>query len=765
MPQLNRPFPAFLLALWAAVLCPPVVQAQTLKLDQLQAGLPLNDSNVLKIGRFNPIRAEVSNGEREFSGVVRFATEDPDGIDTRFEVPVRLAPFQTTSVTGLVSPGQLMPRITARLIAENGRETGIGAEIALEKLRVINAGVRVTGVMGYPAGVEQLPNLPGLTTNPRTNEKSLMVVPLQARDLPGRVESLEMLDDLVIDTSNPQVLESIDAGRAEAIKIWVRDGGHLIIVAASQRQALLDSSLKPILPAIPSGSVRSFDLGAIESLVGSRNPIVGTGKSLTVTKFDEIAQRGGVVIDTASSTPLLIRGIYGFGRVTLIGLDVNDGPFAVWKDRTLFWARALDIRRQVQEETKNTGNNPLTAAGGGFYQAGAADISSLLKSAIDQFSDVRVVGFGLIVSLILLYLVAIGPGDFLLVRYILKRPELTWVTFPLLVVAVTGVVYVMTYRFKGSDLRVNKIDVVDIDYTGQTSRGWSGATIFSPVNADYSVGFTPVRNGADQSLVSGEPADDPAMLYQSTSWFDSPDAALGSSGRPATLNLAATAYRYAGRTGSSRLENLRIPIWSTKTLEGRWMKPGLALNPVRSSITRTGTDRVTGRITNLLAEPLEEAILVYQQQVYDLGKIEPGSSVLVNPTKTQNLTGYLDRYSTGELQMAGNDWANRARLKLPRLTMFHQSGPASLRAMENGPLNRLDLSPLLSLNRPILVARVGKSSSQLVLDGVSGLENAKVSQASFVRCLLPLDAADATSMNNQKLQSSEIARLEPERAN
>ncbi|MFM7316537.1 MAG: hypothetical protein ACKO5E_06275 [bacterium] len=755
MPRLKH-LTVAIMAILPGMLFSSAVAAQELKLERLEAGLPLNDSNVLKIGRFNPIRAELTTGDKEFSGMVRFATEDPDGIETRFEVPVRLGPFQSSVVTGLVSPGQLMPRITARLIAENGRDTGLGAEISLEKLRVIDAAVRVTGVMGYPAGVEQLPNMPGLTTNPRTNEKSLLVVPVQAKDLPGRVESLEMLDDLVIDTSNPQVLESIDAGRAEAIKVWVRDGGHLVIVAASQRQALMDSSLKSILPAIPAGSVRSFDLGAIESLVGSRNPIVGTGKSLTVTKFDEIAQRGGVVIDTASSTPLLIRGAYGFGRVTLIGLDVNDGPFAVWKDRTLFWARALEVRRQVQEETKNTGNNPLTAAGGGFYQAGAGDIASLLRSAIDQFTGVRVVGFGLVISLILLYLVAIGPGDFLLVKYILKRPELTWVTFPLLVVAVTGVVYVMTYRFKGSDLRVNKIDVVDIDYISQTSRGWSGATVFSPVNADYTIGFTPVKSGAEQSLAAGEAADDPTMLYQSTSWFDSPDATLGGSGRPATLNLAATAYRFGGKSGSSRLENLRIPIWSTKSLEGRWMKPGLALNPVRSSITRTGTDRVTGRITNLLAEPLEDTILVYQQQVYDLGKIEPGASVLVNPTKTQNLTGYLDRYSAGELQFAGNTWADRAKVKLPRLMMFHQSGPASLRAMENGPLSRLDLSSLLPLNRPILVANVGKSSSQLVLGGISGHENAKVSQTSLVRCLLPLEAGNATSMRVDKQYLSDI---------
>ncbi len=757
MGNLTRIFRLLICQLIVLATASSVCHSQVLKIQSLQAGLPYNDSSLLKIGRFNVVRAEISNGDKEFSGLVRFSTEDPDGIETRFEVPIRLAPFQSSSVSGLVSPGQAMPRITARLIGENGRDAVPGSEIPLDKLNVVTASIRVVGVMGFPAGVEQLPNLPGLTVNIRTNQKSLAVVPLQGNQLPGRVESLEAIDDLVIDTSNPQVLESIDAGRAEAIKAWVRAGGHLVIVVGAQRQQLLDSSLKPILPAIPAGSVRSFDLGAIESLVASRNPIVGTGKSLTVTKFDEIAQRGGVVIDTASSTPLLVRGMHGFGRVTLIGLDVNDGPFAVWKDRTLFWAKALDLRRQVQEESRNTGNNPL-AANGGFYQAGASDIASLLRSAIDQFAGVKVVGFGLVVTLIVIYLLAIGPGDFLLVKYLLKRPELTWVTFPLLVAIVTGVVYVLTYRFKGSDLRINKIDVVDLDYVGRTSRGWSSASIFSPVNADYKAGFTPVKSGSEKSLVSGVPVDDGEMLYQTTNWYDSPDQTLGGTGRPGTMNFSSSSYRYTGQTGTSQLENLRIPIWSTKTLEGRWMKPGLVLSPVRSSITRTGTDRVTGRITNLLSEPLEDAILVYQQQVYDLGKIEPGASVLVNPTKTQNLTGYLDRFSSGELTPSGMDWAERARTKLPRLMMFHQSGPATLRAMENGPFGRLDFSNILPLNRPLLVARINKPSSQLVLDGISGVESAQINQTSLVRCLLPIEAENAAALINDNAVSSDLAR-------
>ena len=47
-----------------------------------------------------------------------------------------------------------------------------------------------------------------------------------------------------------------------------------------------------------------------------------------------------------SSLPLVVRGPCGFGRVTLIALDVDNKLFSDWPDRGLFWARAIDLRSQ-----------------------------------------------------------------------------------------------------------------------------------------------------------------------------------------------------------------------------------------------------------------------------------------------------------------------------------------------------------------------------------------------------------------------------------
>ena len=49
--------------------------------------------------------------------------------------------------------------------------------------------------------------------------------------------------------------------------------------------------------------------------------------------------------------------------------------------------------------------------------------------------------------------------------------ELTWITFPTIVVTVSLLAYYAAYVVKGTDLRVNKIDVVDVDLETEAGPG------------------------------------------------------------------------------------------------------------------------------------------------------------------------------------------------------------------------------------------------------------------------------------------------------
>ena len=49
--------------------------------------------------------------------------------------------------------------------------------------------------------------------------------------------------------------------------------------------------------------------------------------------------------------------------------------------------------------------------------------------------------------------------------------ELTWITFPTIVITVSLLAYYAAYVVKGTDLRVNKMDVVDVDLEAASGPG------------------------------------------------------------------------------------------------------------------------------------------------------------------------------------------------------------------------------------------------------------------------------------------------------
>src|SRR5207302_2692824 len=66
-----------------------------------------------------------------------------------------------------------------------------------------------------------------------------------------------------------------------------------------------------------------------------------------------------------------------------------------------------------------------------FSRDWSSDVcSSDLQGSLDFFEGVPVVSFGWVALFILIYIVLIGPVDYLFLKKVVKRLEWTWVTFP-----------------------------------------------------------------------------------------------------------------------------------------------------------------------------------------------------------------------------------------------------------------------------------------------------------------------------------------------
>ena len=411
-------------------------------------------------------------------------------------------------------------------------------------------------------------------------------------------------------------LQSLDALRGQALVDWVGRGGHLVVAVGANWQAVRDSVLGPILPALPNGQERVTSLEALDSFAGSTKPITPPGTPpVMVTKLEEVEERGGKVLSIMGNLPA--------GRPRAARLRPGDADRArrrpealrrLARPGSLLGAGARPEARARRLRPAARGSR--AAAGGSTSRASPTSRASF-ASRLEQFPGVKLIPFGWVAFFIFLYILLIGPGDYFFLKKVLKRMELTWITFPTIVVTVSLLAYFAAYRLKGNDLLVNKVDVVDVDQAGGPGAGPNAGERVQPAEPRLRHRAScPSPRPGPRGSPAGRPRaprasrrgrrrhrgrDDLVQRARARS-----SAAWGA--RAAGSASAAAATRTSPPAALERLENVRIPIWSTKTITAAWFGPAGPL--VEADLQPVGTDRLAGTVTN--------------RQSYPAGRRDPG---------------------------------------------------------------------------------------------------------------------------------------------
>jgi hypothetical protein len=726
---------------------PPPIEVQTVRVG-------FGSGNAYKIGSWTPVRIQLKAGAERFSGTLNLSASDDDGVPTWFGLPIDVPAGQVARVTAYARPGSQESEFNIQVRDPRGRRvldapqdhTLPNAPTALMPDEFVIL------TLGQPVGLEQVMKLPGFAAggNGPTNSPSSQVVleRIETADdqMPGRWYGFDAAGAVVIDTDDAAALQALEGMRGQALVDWVSRGGHLVVTVGANGQAVRDSALAPILPALPAGQERVASLDAIDTFAASTKPLTPPGTpAVLVSRLEGVQDRGGKILSITGSLPLIVRGAHGFGRVTLIGLSVSQQIFAQWPDSGLFWARALDLRHERGEPSGGT-----VAMGGGtrFIRSGVSDLSSQLRIGLEQFPGVKLIPFGWVAFFIFLYILLIGPGDYLFLRKVLKRMELTWITFPTIVITVSLLAYFAAFRLKGNDLLVNKVDIIDVDQVGGMIRGRTIASLFSPQNRDYGVGFVPVSPGQGGDIPlqaredpSGQPPRPPVGTELVTSWFSVPEPQFGGmGGNNRRFSFLGSGYAYEPTGGLERLDGVRVPIWSTKAFTARWFGPSGPL--VESDLRPIGADRLAGTVSNRQSYPLEDTLLAFGKQVYMLGTVAPGATVKVELSNDRNLGGLLREraptyYSPQPVQRGTK--IDRSNLLLAMMFHDSESSRGTEEALGNAPFHDLDLTGQLVLDRPMLVAKVSRPGAQLWLQNVPS--DPKIEQSTMLRILLPLQRA------------------------
>jgi hypothetical protein len=680
-----------------------------------------------KVGTWTPVFVELMTDAPPFRGQVEVVVPDDDGVPTSVRVPVNLADEEKHTVVAQTRAGTMSAEFVVRLLDADGRPVP-NLRSATAAPEPLDPGSFVVLVAGEVSGVNALPELAKFQTG-RLQSSELVVSPL--RDLPDEAQGFDGVDVIILDTTDEQVLKWLDAGADRAFRDWVAQGGHLVVTLGDNWQDDAVRRLDPILPARPSGPPLATDPEAVESFAaGSTKPLRGEPY---VVPLEGWTERGGVPLAASAITPLVVRGPYGLGRVTLTGLNVVDRPFASWDDRVMFWDRLLELRNRAG----GTFTFGMTGRGA-IIQSAAPELAARLHRSLESFAGVRIVPFGWVAFFVFAYIVLIGPVDYLFLRKVVKRMELTWITFPLIVVGVSLVAYFGAYAYKGSDLRVNKVDLVDFDQARGTVRGRTWLTVFSPANHDYNLALQPHGPDFDPAGTSLD------LASQSLSWFGSPDPILGGAGR---IAFGQSGYRYEPPGETASLAGVRVQIWSTKSFTGSWAgRAGRAV--VEPRLEEVSGDRLSGSIRNDLDHTLANARLFYGRNVYDLGTIRPGGIARVDPTRTEAISAYLGRTAQGlgetpayEYNLpdrpASPDEVPDSRAEILRVAMFQSTLGNRADQFPSRALRDLDLSAQVGeLRRPMLVAEVAAPAATLTLKDAPA--SPQVEQSSLLRVILPL---------------------------
>ncbi|MFO0936090.1 MAG: hypothetical protein U0798_06185 [Gemmataceae bacterium] len=517
--------------------------------------------------------------------------------------------------------------------------------------------------------------------------------------------------------------------KRDALLEWVRRGGRLIVSVGSnaglvsQYKLLNDLLPYPIDPANPKADYPSVALTWKNASPkdGLMKPKDGT---VSVAGFRKIADRPVRVImqtpymniSTATEMPLIVQHTVGLGRVTVVGFDLDRSPFAEFPARSQFWTWLLKecgSEYAVEGYTSNRNTSAISSVNP------EDDFASGLQRDIDRFEGVPVVSFGWVALFVILYTLVIGPIEYLILKKVFKKLELTWITFPLIVLTVSLVAYFSAYALKGSDLKLNKFDVVDIDPSSHRVYGRTWVGVFSPRIESYTVSVTP---NAGWSTDKGAAADKPRTLVD---WL--------AGNRSSRQSLFRSSYQYRVDANpeephfADALVDVPIKVWSVKSFSANWSAETDPAAPlIESKLVHPPGDElnVSGTFTHHLPfGTLKDVRLIYRGKVYNVGTVEVDRPfrVVLEDSKAESdwiknnanlgilssvLNGGDEYYTRGMQRQVGPQ--NPGQLPYWGM-LFHEASLRPDTPLSNASLRKLDQSWRVSpenLNEILLVARI-----------------------------------------------------------
>ena len=576
--------------------------------------------------------------------------------------------------------------------------------------------------------------------------------------------ALNAFERVIISARGGDIL-GFDEESLSSLMMWVWNGGRMLVMMDGPSVEKTTEEMGIFAPWVFERVVPLRETTELENLSGQGTPVprVDGRIELAVPQFADPAATGGSENVAAAdrtggagngsgnattqkndhymlpsdiqtlvrhgTLPLVQRRPTRLGVITWAGVAADDPAIARWEGRGGLFASLLDLPPNSATSGDVTPENET------LIHAGFDDHAGQLRGSLDRFAGVNVPPFWIFVSLCVALILLVGPIDYFVGCRWLKRPG--FVGLLLVGVAACVVVPMTLPRLKGDRLRLAQVELIDIDARTGMVRGNLWADFFSPtaMRLDLSFDTTPVRRlvGDVNSVNDSESAGHQELQ---AGWFGLPGRSLGGldvrGGR-----WDATTVRYDGADfgilppssdSPALLHGMPVAVGATKPIAATWLDKSRFEHDDYGELTMSEVNRtLIGTVRNPLSVPIDHAMLVHGNWVWQLGTLPAGGVVPLAPMSQRidrrqclarpQLTGAPD---DGRIGGTRYDITNTDPGYAIQAMMFHEAlGGYDFTRLSAGFRSDIDSSALLAAGRAVLIGTVSSEYQTQIRNGAT----------------------------------------------
>jgi hypothetical protein len=604
----------------------------------------------------------------------------------------------------------------------------------------------------------------------REDRRPLLVKVQDVHNLPQQWFGYEAVDTVVITTTEPEQFAGLtsESPQIKALEQWLKLGGRVLFCAGKNAGQLLEKENSPLRPFLPGKYERMTELRksvTLETFCGSKRQIYMNGTDeAPYLKMPHFSEPKGIVFLNDLDLPLVSRSAYGFGLIIYFGGDLSGRPLSLWKDRTILVSSIMQWNTEKASAIRSSGS---------LLQLGYNDISGQVRSTLDKFDGVKILPFSAILFILAIYFLAVGTADWFLVHRILKKPVLTWLTFPLWIILFALLAYFLGTAHRPNKVILNELTLLDTDTETGAVRSSTWAGLYSPKDKLYDLSaasltyFSPLYKD-DTQISKGY--NDKQLADTLISWNGLTGSGLGGMSpktvSPNVWTTKAIQNFYeplmdkknngedvpSAGLASDSISSVPVQIRSTKSFFAQSWQLGnvpdsdTSLKTTLPFVSSLADEEGIPVGTLSASLPLENVMLIYGRWVLELGNIESNATIEVGKkTKRRELRDLL--ISPGVLddqrlqQFAGYNMLSTDLDYITRVLSFYSLlGGFDSTGLHHSFRHNLDMSEVFSADRAVIIGttKYNKSLSGLIMFDREQNKTAEANRHIVFRQVLPI---------------------------